>query len=324
MKRRDFIALAATACCSAAALAQATYPSRPITIVVPGPPGGATDVLARALAEEMGKRMGQPVVVDNKPGAAGVLAAQYITRAAPDGHTLLLTNSSPLLNAPYLTKVPYDPRRDFTLLSQLCTGPLVLAVNSSIVPAKSMKEFVAWAAAMKGKVSYGSYGAGTTGHLMSAYLNDSRKLDMVHVAYKGEAPLLQDLAGGQIAWGIATAGSVAAHAASGRVRVLAVMGDRPVADLPAVPTMADAGFPETEFKTVGWIGMVGPANMPAPVLERLERELPAAAQTPQMKSRFQAFGLEPVGNTPAEFRRDYEISAPVSERMVKASGVRID
>ncbi|MBB3176661.1 tripartite tricarboxylate transporter substrate binding protein [Variovorax sp. Sphag1AA] len=324
MKKRTFLALAALTCCSPFAGAQ-TYPTKPITLVVPSVAGGAVDVIARSLADEMSKRMGQAIIVDNRPGAAGMLAAQYVARANPDGYSVLVTHSGPILNAPFLfAKVPYDVKRDLSLISQLCTGQLVLAVNTTITPAKTMKEFVAWAERNKGNVSYGSYGIGTAGHLMGSYLSDSRKLDMVHVAYKAEAPMLQDLIGGQVAWGIASTGSLAPHVATGRVRILAVMGDHRMPDYPNVPTMAEAGFPDSEFKTVGWIAMLGPANLPPPVLARLEQEARAAVQTTTMKARFQAFGMEVMGTTSAEFRRDFDATAPISERMIRNSGAKVE
>jgi tripartite-type tricarboxylate transporter receptor subunit TctC len=301
------------------------YPVKPITFVVPSPAGGGLDVLARTLADEMSKRMGQPIIVDNKPGASGILGVQTVARAAPDGYTVLITHSGPVLTVPYMyAKAPYDVRRELSFVSQLCTGQLVLAVNATNVPATNMKEFMAWAEKNKGKVNYGSFGIGTSGHLLAAYLSQSRQLDMTHVAYKGESGMIQDLVGGQIAWGIASVGSLAPHIASGRVRALAVLGDRRPADLPNVPTMAEQGFKDPEFKPVGWVAMLAPANLPAPVLERLEKEARAATQTTAMKARFQAFGMEAMGTTSAEFRRDYDATAPVAERLIKLSGAKID
>ena len=325
MNKRNFISLAALTACGVDVRAQDPYPRKTITFIVPAVAGGMVDVLARSLAEEMGKSMGQAIIVDNKPGAASMLGTQYVARSAPDGYTVMITHSGPVMTAPYLfTKVPYDVQRDLTLVSQLCVGQLVLAVNSAVVPAKTVKEFMAWAEANKGKVNYGSFGIGSSGHLMSHHLDDSRKLDMVHVAYKGEAPMLQDLIGGQIAWAIASTGSLLPHVASGRVRVLAVMGDKRVVDMPKVPTMAESGFPEKEYKSGGWVGMIGPAKMPASVLARLEHEARAAVQTTAMKARFQSFGMEALGSTSAEFKSDYALNAPISERMVKASGIQID
>jgi tripartite-type tricarboxylate transporter receptor subunit TctC len=309
---------------STGGLAQ-TYPSKPVTLVVPAPAGGVVDMLTRVMAEEMAKRMGQAVIVDNKPGASGMLAAQTVARAAPDGYTVLVTYSTPIMNAPFMfTKVPYDVKRDLSFVAQLYTGQLVLAVNSQKVPAKNMKELIAWSEKNKGQVSYGSYGIGSSAHLIGAYLSQSRKLEMSHVPYKGEPPMLQDLVGGQIAWAVGSSSSLMPHLESGKLRALAVLGDRRVKDLPNVPTMAEAGFPDPEFKTVGWIGMLAPAGVPAPIQARLEKESIAAMQTTAMKARLQAAGMDLIAASGAEFRRDFEATSPVIERLIKVSGANAD
>ncbi len=300
------------------------YPSRPITFIVPTPAGGSVDSLARTLAEEMRKRMGQAIIVENKPGAAGMLAAQTVARAKPDGYTVLVTHSTPIANAPFLySKMAYDVRRDFAFVTQLWEAEFVLAVNKD-VPANNVKEFLAWAAKNKGKVSYGSYGIGSFGHLVGAYLSQSKGLDMTHIAYKGVAPMVQDLIGGQISWCVVAPSSLASYFPSGRARALAAFGDHRFMDLPNVPTMAEAGLAEPEYKPVSWAGMMVPAGTPGPVLARLEKEARAAIQTPTMKSRLQVFTMAPIGNSPAEFRRNVETTLPVIERMVKISGAKAE
>lgn len=324
---KSTVLLAALACATwaHAADAPAPYPTKPITFVVPGPAGGGLDILARALADEMGKSLGQAIVVDNKPGAGGMLGTQTVSKAAPDGYTLLVAHSGPILTAPFIfPKVPYDPKRDLSFISQLCTGQLVIAVNAAKVPATNIKEFIAWAGKNKGSVTYGSYGIGTAGHLISAYLGQSYSLDMVHAPYKGENPMVQDLVGGQLTWGIASVGTLGPHLESGRVRALAVVGEHRAVDLPKVPTMAEAGFPEREYKPIGWIAMLGPANLPAPIQQRLEKEARAAVQTSSMKARFQAFGMEAMGTTSAQFRQDFDATLPVTERMVRVSGAKAE
>ena len=320
---RIVLAVATLGLCGLAA-AQA-YPSKPITFVVPGPAGGGVDVLARAIADEMSKSMGQPIIIDNKPGAGGMLGTQQVVKAAPDGYTVLVTHSAPVLTAPFIfPKVPYDVKRDLSFISQLCTGQLVVAVNADKVPARTMKEFIAWSAQNKGKVTYGSYGIGTAGHLIGAYLSSSYNLDMVHAPYKGESPMVQELVGGQLTWGIASVGTLAPHMGTGRVRALAVVGERRAVELPNVPTMAEAGFPDREYKPIGWIAMLAPAHLAAPVQERLEKEARAAAQTTAVKARFQAFGMESMATTGAQFRQDFEATLPVTERMVRVSGARAE
>lgn len=321
MKIREWVALAAIAV-AAPVFAQA-WPTRPVTFVVPTSPGGAVDSLARALADEMSRRIGQPIIIDNKTGASGMLAAQAVARAAPDGHTVLVTTSTPILNAPFMfAKVPYNVQRDLGFVTQICAGQLLFTVNTDVVPARNMKEFLAWSQKNKGRVNYGSYGVGTVGHLLGAYLSESRSLDMVHVGYKGEAPMLQDLLGGQIAWGITSAGSSAPYLKSGKLRALAVVGERRAQDLPDVPTMGEAGLPDPEFKLAGWVGMLAPAGTPPAVLARLESEARAATQSTAMKARFQLFAMDPIGNSSRDFRRDVETSLPVYERLIKSAGVK--
>lgn len=322
MRIRILFALCAFFLAAPLAWAQA-WPARPITFVVPAPAGGAVDVLARTLANEMSHQMKQTIIVENRGGAAGMLGAATVAQAAPDGYTLLVTSSGPVLTAPILMgNARYDPKRDFAFVTQLCTGSLVLAVNPALAPVRNLKELIAWAQANKGKVSYGSYGIGSSGHLISAYLDQSQKLGMTHVAYKGETPLIQDLVGGQVSWAVATSGALAPHIQSGRLRAITVFGDRRVADLPEVTTATEQGFPDPELKPVGWAGLLAPAGTPAPVLARLEREARTAIQTTAMKARFQVFGMYALGTTSAEFRREFDATLPITERLIKLSGAK--
>ncbi|SCU98498.1 Extra-cytoplasmic solute receptor [Cupriavidus necator] len=322
MLTRSLIAVAALAV-HASCFAQA-YPARPITFVVPAPPGGALDSLSRTLAEEMGKRLGQPIVVDNKPGAAGILAVQAVTRAAPDGYTVLVTHAAPIINTPnLLPKVPYDVRRDLAFVSQVAVGPVMLAVSRD-VPARNMKEFLAWAAQNKGKVSYGSYGVGTFGHLVGIQLNKTRGLDMVHVAYKGEAQVAQDVLAGNIAWGVISLGTLKPQIESGRIRPLAVFGDRRAQAMPDVPTMAEAGLDDPAYRPAGWIGLLVRSGTPAAAVGRLEQEARAAAHSAPLKKRFQQSSSEPVGSTAAQFRQEFEKTEPVVRHLIETSGVKAE
>ncbi|WP_326540560.1 tripartite tricarboxylate transporter substrate binding protein [Pseudorhodoferax sp.] len=311
--------LAASGLCAAQA-----WPSKPITFVVPSPPGGLADTLTRAVADEMSKRLGQPIVIDNRGGAGGMIGAQVVARAQPDGYTVLFSTSSPIMNGPLVTKASYEVKRDFAFVTQLCTGPLLFTVNTDLVPARTMQEFLAWAARNKGRLSYGSYGIGTMGHLVGAFMNQSRGLDMAHVAYKGEAPMVQDLVAGQVPWAITSAGTSGPHLRTGKLLALAVIGGRRSQQLPEVPTMAEAGLPEPEYLLTGWMGVLAPAGTPAAVLAVLEREARAAAQTTAVKARFQVYGMEAVASTPAEFAREYDTTAPVYERMVRAAGAKAE
>ena len=301
-----------------------TYPSKPVTMIVPAGPGGATDILARVMAEEFAKRFNQTFLVDNKTGASGMIGTQAVARAAPDGYTLLLAYSTPIFYAPYIfSKVPYDVKRDFAFISEVATTSLVLYVHKD-VPVKNMKEFIDWAQKNKGKLNYGSYGTGSAGHLMSAYLSQSRDLQMAHVPYKSEAPLVQDLAGGTVPWGIGTLGPWLGVLKDGRVRPIAVMADKRLPDLPGVPTMAEQGFKDPEFRTIAWFTLLAPAGTPPEIVARLEKEARAVVASTPMKARFQVNGLEGVGSTGEQLRRDLDATGPVIERLVKISGARVD
>ena len=300
------------------------WPAKPITMVIPAAPGGATDILGRVMAEELGKRLKQNVIVDNKTGGSGMIGTQAVANAPPDGYTMLLAYSTPVFYVQHMfSKVPYDMRKDFEMITEIAATSLILTVNAS-VPAQNMKEFIAWAKENKGRLNYGSYGAGSAGHLMSAYLNQSRDLGMTHVPYKSEGPYIQDLAAGTVPWGMGTLGPALPFLKSGKVRPLAIMGPKRLPDLPDVPTMAEAGFPDPEFNTIAWFTLSVPAGTPKAIVDRLEKESIAAIQSTAMKARFQVFGLEPVQGGAAQLKRDFEASGPIIEKLVKISGAKQD
>lgn len=300
-----------------------SYPSRPITLVVPAPAGGTLDSIARALAHDMSSQMGQPFIVDNKPGGGGILAVQTVTRAAPDGYTLLLAHSGVLVSTPHLiSKVPYDVRRDLAFISQVLVGPFVLAVNQS-VPAKDMKSFLAWAAENKDKVSFGSYGVGSFAHIAGAYLNRSRGLSMVHVAYKGEGPMVQDLAAGQTTMAISTVTSMKPLIQSGKVRPLAVFGDHRARNLPTVPSTTEVGLTDPEFKSAaGWAGLLARTGTPPAILDRLEKEARTAARAEAMARLASTADWDPIGSTAAEFKKEFNEIEPTVKRLIEAAGAK--
>jgi tripartite-type tricarboxylate transporter receptor subunit TctC len=323
--RRLFAAAAAPAALvfSSAGRAQG-FPARPITLLVPAPPGGAIDALGRAMAEQMGKALGQTLIVDNRSGASGMLAAQTVARAAPDGYTLLLTHTTPMAYLPHMfSKMAYDATRDFAFLTQVCEADLALAVGNA-VPARTLAEFLDWARANRGRVSYGSYGTGSAGHLLSAYLSESHRLDMAHVPYKGEAPMIQDMVGGQIPWGMGTIGSLAPQIQAGKLRALAVTAPKRFPQLPEVPTFSEAGLPDEEFRVIGGVLLMAPAAVSAPVLAQLEKVARDAVQSTPMKARFQVYGLRPVGESAEQTRKTFDASMPLIAKLVKASGVKMD
>jgi tripartite-type tricarboxylate transporter receptor subunit TctC len=326
MKLKLILLAACTLVCPALASAQAgtpAYPVKPVTFVVPAAVGGLTDVLVRAIGDEMARGMGQPIVIENKTGASGIVGTQAVARAAPDGYTLLITGSTPVVNVPLITeKLPYDVRRDLAFVGKLFAGQLLLTVNAKTVPATTMSGFVEWAERNKGTVSYGSHGNGTIGHLVGSSLSQSRKLDMVHVAYRGEAPMGQELIGGQLTWAVTSVGMALPHIRSGKLRALAVIGDRRVAELPEVPTMAQAGFSEPEFAMSSWVAMFAPAGTPQPVIDRLFKEARVAMQATPVRARMQVYAMAPAPTPGAEFRREYDTTImPTFDRMLKAAGV---
>lgn len=301
-----------------------TYPSRPVTIVVPAGPGGGTDILARAMADELGRRLQQTFIVDNKTGASGMIGTQAVTRAAPDGHTLLFSYSAPIYYAHHIfANVSYDVRRDLAVISEVAANNLILVVNSE-VPVTDMNEFMAWAEQNKGKLSYGSIGVGSAGHLASAYLNASRHLDMSHVPYKSEAPFAQDLAAGIVPWGMGTLAPMLPHIQSGRVRPVAVLAEHRLPALADVPTIKELGFSDPELRSMTWFTLAAPAGTPQPILDLLEKHARDIAHSGPMQERFQKLGLDPVGGTAAEFRQNYDASEPVLRNLVKVSGASAD
>lgn len=302
-----------------------TFPSRPITMVIGGTPGSGSDTMGRLVAESMGKDLGQPFVMDYKAGAGGQVAAAAVARAAPDGYTVLLSTTGPLFYTPHMTsKLPYDARRDFTYLSQITDGGLILLAGKD-VPATNINELVAWIRQQgKGKVHYGSYGVGTVSHLLSSYLSDARDLGMSHVAYRGEAPFIQDLLAGQIPLGIGSIWTATPHIASGKLRGIAVFTGARHPGLPNVPTMVESGYTEPELKVVAGLFLVGPANMPASVVARIEAAARKAMNTSPLHERFVELGTTPVGGTAGEARALVDTSQAKLARLVQISGARLD
>ena len=317
------VALAAVACTGTAALAQA-YPNKPIKVVVPFAPGGATDVLARVLAEKMAVGLGQPLVIDNKPGAAGIIGTDAVAKAAPDGYTLLLGLSNSMLTNQFLyTKLPYSPERDIAPVYQIAIAPLVLVAHPS-VPVATGPELLKYIAANKGKVSYGSYGTGAYPHLAGAYMSQSQNADMSHVAYRGEAPMVQDLLGGQIQIAFASALQAKAHIDAGKLKAIGVSGERRMGTLPNVPTLAEQGLNDEAYRVAGWLAVGAPAGTPPAILERIATEVRKATEQPDVAQRIAAMGFDVQKSSPALFASAMAKERPVWERLIKASGAKLD
>jgi tripartite-type tricarboxylate transporter receptor subunit TctC len=324
--RRRFVAgTLAAAALAFAGLAQAqTWPTKPVRIVVPFAPGGATDILARLLGEKMAPRLGQAVIVDNKAGAAGILGTDAVAKSPADGHTIVLGLSNSLLTNQFLyEKLPYDVQRDFVLVSQIATAPLLLVVHPS-VPANNAQELVQYLAKNKGKVSYGSYGVGAYPHIAGAYMSDALKADMAHVPYKGEAPMMQDLVGGQIQMAYASALQAKPHVDAGKIKAIGVTGDHRISVMPNVPTLVEQGLKDEAYRLTGWLAFAAPAGTPKAVVQRLSDEIRAACDQPDVKARIAAMGFELKATTPEAFVATYKREWPVWEKMVKQSGAKLE
>ena len=297
MFRRASLALVLLAALPAA-LAQ-SYPSRPVRLIVPFPPGGSTDILARALGQKLAEGLGQAVVIDNRPGAGGSIGADAAAKAAPDGHTLMMGHLGTLAVNPSIYKnLPYDPVKSFAPVSLMAMVPSVLVVNPQ-VPAANAAELIAYAKANPGKLAYGSAGAGSTSHLTTEYFKLATGTDILHVPYKGIGPMLTDLISGQLSMGLNGAPAVMPHVNSGRLRALAVSGLKRLESLPQIPTLDEAGV--KGFDASGWYGIVAPAGTPREIVMRLNAEIRRAMRTLDLLARLDNEGATSAPGSPEEF-----------------------
>lgn len=309
------------------ALAQSgkeAWPSKPIKLIVPYQAGGATDITARTLGEKLSARLGQPVLVDNRGGAGGVTGTDLALKSPADGYTLLVSLGTTMLINQYLyERLPYQPEKDQALITQIALAPVVLLVNPQL-PVNNASELMAYIDRNKGKIAYGSWGMGSYAHLAGAWLSDKHKAEMNHVAYRGEAPMLQDLVGGQLQMAFASLQSARPYIDSGRLKPLAVTGTQRMDALPKLATMAEQGIKDEVFQVTGWLGMSAPAKTPPEVVARLGAELKAIIAMPDVRERIQQMGFIPVGSSPEQFAVQFKKDAPVWERVVKVSGAKLD
>ena len=302
--------------------ARAEFPERPIKIVVPYPPGGTTDLLARAIAPRLSERLHQPVVVENRAGAGGVIGAQGVMKSAPDGYTLLFGTVATHGILPALQKpAPYDPLKDFAPVTLVAYTPNVLLANPA-VPVRNVADLLALARAKPGTLNFGSTSQGGSPHMSGELLKTMAQIDMQHVPYKGGGPMMIDLIGGQIQLGFDNLPSAIAHVRSGKVRALAVTTAKRWPGAPEIPTLAEAGVPS--YEASAWFGLLAPAATPKPVVELLQRHVAAILRLPEVEKQFFEQGAEPSGNTPDEFARMIASELQKWAKVVAATGVKLE
>lgn len=319
LRRRAVLAISAAAAFSGPAAWSQSFPSRPITLIVPATPGGAIDITARLVGAKLQAAWGQPVSIENKGGAAGMLGSDFVAKAAPDGHTLALVASSHAINPSLYRKLPFDTVKGFEPVVQTHVVPLVLAINNEL-PAKTLPEFIAYAKAHKGQLSYGSSGNGGAPHMSAALFSSMTGSELVHVPYKGSTAAHPDLIAGRVALMFDTVAAIAPQVKAGKVRGLAVTTARRSAALPELPTMAEAGLKGYETST--WGGLLAPAGTPKDVVAKLNAEVNKALAAPDVREKLLAAGIEPAGGTPQQFNEFIQAEMQRWAQVAKDAGVQ--
>jgi len=314
---KKILALALAALCAGAAFAQ-TYPTKPLRLVIPFPPGGSNDVVGRMIAFQLSDRVGKSVVADNQGGAGGIIGTEAVARATPDGHTLLLISSAYAFGAS-MYKLPYDPATAFTPVALLGTGPVVLAVNAKL-PVNSLQDLIALAKAKPGELNYASAGVGSFQHLASALFKLQSGLDIVHVPFKGGGPAMMDVIAGNTQIAIGSLIQTLPHIRSGRLKPLGVGSAKRVPALPDVPTISEAGVPG--YEATNWWGIVAPAGTPRPVIDRLHQELTVILASSETKKRFETEGGETAQMSSEEFGRFISTEIVKWAKVVKEAGIK--
>ena len=310
-------------CAQATSVAQtaSAFPNQPIRMVVPYPPGGPTDITARVVAAEMSKTIGQNIVIDNRPGASGMIGSEMVTKSTPDGYTLLANASIHVINPSVYPDMRFDAIKDFVPITQLAQVPLVLVVPANS-PIKSVKDLVEYAKANPGKVNFGSAGSASAQHLAGESFKIAAGIQMQHIPYKGSAPALTDLAGGQLQLMFDSMPSATPMINSGKLRAIAVTTTTRAKARPDLPTIAESGFPGFDIST--WYAYWAPKGTPADVVEKLAASAAQALKNPEVIAKYEAMGAEPVGSTPAQFAAYVESEAKKWNDIVKKSGAKLD
>lgn len=328
MTKRQTLALLACALASAtlpAAHAQApaaSWPSKPIRWVVPFPPGGAMDAIARTLGEKAGKTLGQPFVIENKPGAGGNIGADFVAKQPGDGYTLMITSIGMATNKPLYGKLSYDPIKDFAPVSLLAVVPNVLVTNATQPDVKTAKDVIAAARKTPGKLTYASAGNGTSIHLAGEVFTSLAQVDMLHVPYKGSGPAVSDLLGGQVNYMFDSITSARPHIESGKLRALGLTTAKRSKTLPNVPTLAEAGLPGYEVSP--WFAVFMPAATPKDIVAKVNSALLEAMKDPDVVKRFETIGAEPVGSTPEEMAQHLARESERWTKLIQERGIKLD
>lgn len=320
-RRRALHALAAGLTLFASGAMAQNWPARPVTLVVPFPPGGTTDVLARALAESLRESLGQPVVVESKPGAGATIGADFVAKARPDGYTLLVGAVHHTIASSVYKKLPYDFQKDLAPITTIAMVPNVLVVNAE-TPARSVRDLVALLKAQPGKMNFGSNGNGTAQHLIGAQFQQSTGTQMTHVPYRGSGPLTTDLLAGHVSMSFDTITPVLPHIKSGKLRPLAVTTARRSSALPDVPTLAESGL--AGFNIGTWFGVLAPAATPREIVARLNAEMVKIIRSPEFGKRMAEIGAEPVGDSSEQMARTIREETEKFARLVKEANVTIE
>lgn len=306
----------------ALAAAQGSYPSKPIQLVLPFPPGGATDVVGRVVGQKLGERLGQTVIVDNRPGAGTVVGASYVAKSAPDGYTLMATSGTTFtVNPAVYPRLPYDPQKSFEPIGLIGSTGLILLANHD-VPVNTLKEFVAAAKADPGKYSYGSFGAGTTAHFAGEALLNLTGIKMLHVPYKGSSPAMTDLIGGQIPFSVDTVAAAIPQLKSGKIKAIAVTTAKRSSLLPNVPTVAESGYPGMDTST--WIALVAPRGLPPEVKAKLEKALAEAIADPATRKKLADNGIEPFYAPGKQVTSMIEKEMPQMRAIAQRANIKLD
>lgn len=305
---------------AAIAAAQDAWPTKPVKIIVPFSPGGGGDAVVRNIQEKLGERLGQPVVIENRPGASGYIGAQLVQGAAPDGYTILMGFDGSMVVAPNLIKAPFDTVNDFVPITKLNDATLILAAHSS-VPAKNLKELVEYSK-KEGGLGFGSSGAATTTHLAGELLALRSGAQLRHVPYKGGGQAVTDVAGGQIPLIYTVIPTIASFVKDGRLKPIGVSSAKRSAVLPDVPTFAEQGLPN--FEVSSWYGLFAPARTPKHIVDRLQREVHAVLQMPEIREKYLKGGFEPVANKPEEFAQQVKSDLARWNKVVKDANIRVD